>query len=68
MQAAALRGESVASIRQSALARFRLTDDGVLDSPPHSELLGTRDSGRIDEELLAHYTRAIGGFGLIGSL
>ncbi|MEV5890823.1 hypothetical protein [Nonomuraea fuscirosea] len=68
MQAAALRGESVASIRQSALARFRLTDHGVLDSPPHSELLGTRDSERIDEELLAHYTRAIRGFGLIGSL
>ncbi|MGN9839638.1 hypothetical protein ACTMTI_16090 [Nonomuraea sp. H19] len=65
MQAAALRGESVAAIRQSALARFRLTDDGVLTSAPHSELLGTRESARIDEELLAHYTRAIRGFGLI---
>ncbi|GAA1654064.1 hypothetical protein GCM10009733_059260 [Nonomuraea maheshkhaliensis] len=67
MQAAALRGESATSIRRSALSRFLLTDDGVLDSPPHSELLGTRDSERIDEELLAHYTRAIRGFGLIGS-
>ncbi|MFC5832539.1 hypothetical protein [Nonomuraea insulae] len=65
MQAAALRGESVASIRQSALARSRLTDDGVLPSPPHSELLGTTESERIDEELLAHYVRAIRGFGLI---
>ncbi|WP_188192947.1 M48 family metallopeptidase [Nonomuraea sp. SYSU D8015] len=65
MQAAALRGESVASIRQRALARFRLTDDGVLTSAPESELLGTRESERIDEELSAHYTRAIRGFGLI---
>ncbi|WP_433441606.1 M48 family metallopeptidase [Nonomuraea sp. CA-141351] len=65
MQAAALRGESAAAIRQGALARFRLTDDGVLTSPPHSELLGTRESERIDEELLGHYTRAIRGFGLI---
>ncbi|MEV4168976.1 M48 family metallopeptidase [Nonomuraea sp. NPDC049709] len=65
MQAAALRGESVSSIRRDALARFQLTDDGVLPSPPHSELLGTRESERIDEELQAHYTRAIRGFGLI---
>ncbi|SDJ14422.1 hypothetical protein [Nonomuraea jiangxiensis] len=65
MQAAALRGESVASIRQAALVRFRLTDDGVLTSAPDSELLGTRESGQIDEELSAHYTRAIRGFGLI---
>ncbi|MFG1701673.1 hypothetical protein ACFLIM_00645 [Nonomuraea sp. M3C6] len=65
MQAAALRGESASSIRQGVLARSRLTDDGVLTSAPHSELLGTRDSERIDDELLAHYTRAIRGFGLI---
>ncbi|MGW0195389.1 hypothetical protein [Nonomuraea sp. NPDC003201] len=65
MQAAALRGESVAAIRQGALARSRLTDDGVLTTPPHSELLGTRESERVDDELLAHYTRAIRGFGLI---
>ncbi|MEV4571768.1 M48 family metallopeptidase [Nonomuraea jabiensis] len=65
MQAAALRGESVAAIRQAALARSRLTGDGVLATPPHSELLGTRESERIDDELLAHYTRAIRGFGLI---
>ncbi|MGW6499841.1 hypothetical protein [Nonomuraea angiospora] len=65
MQAAALRGESVAAIRQGALARARITDDGVLTAPPHSELLGTRESERVDDELLAHYTRAIRGFGLI---
>jgi hypothetical protein len=65
MQAAALRGESVAAIREGALARWRLTDDGVLTSAPHSELLGMRESARIDDELRAHYTRAIRGFGLI---
>lgn len=65
IQAAALRGESVAAIRQGALARFRLTADGVLASAPHSELLGLRESERIDEELAAHYARAIRGFGLI---
>ncbi|MGP3930855.1 hypothetical protein [Nonomuraea sp. KM88] len=65
MQAAALRGESVTSIRQNALARFRLTDDGVLTSVPRSEALGAHESERIDEELLLHYTRAIGGFGLV---
>ncbi|MFC4119345.1 M48 family metallopeptidase [Nonomuraea zeae] len=65
MQAAALRGESVASIRQGALSRFRLTEDGVLTSVPHSELLGTRESDLIDEELRACYSRAIRGFGLI---
>jgi hypothetical protein len=65
MQAAALRGESVAALRQTALARFRLTADGVLTTPPDSELLGLGQSDRIDEELRAHYTRAIRGFGLI---
>ncbi|MEU6710653.1 M48 family metallopeptidase [Nonomuraea sp. NPDC046802] len=65
MQAAALRGESASAIRRDALARFRLTDDGVLTSAPHSGLLGTRQSELIDEELLGHYTRAIRGFGLI---
>ncbi|MBF8192193.1 M48 family metallopeptidase [Nonomuraea sp. K274] len=65
MQAAALRGESVPAIRQRALARFQLTDDGVLTSAPQSELLGTRESELIDAELLPHYTRAIRGFGLI---
>ncbi|GGS87663.1 M48 family metallopeptidase [Nonomuraea spiralis] len=65
IQAAALRGESVTAIRQGALARHRLTNDGVLTSAPHSELLGTAASALIDEELLRHYTRAIRGFGLI---
>ncbi|MEO3871426.1 M48 family metallopeptidase [Nonomuraea sp. B12E4] len=65
MQAAALRGESVSSIREAALARFQLTDDGVLDSAPDSDLLGIRESGLIDGELSAHYTRALRGFGLI---
>ncbi|MGW0803135.1 hypothetical protein [Nonomuraea sp. NPDC002799] len=65
MQAAALRGESVASIRQGALARFQRAEDGVLVSAARTELLGTRESARIDDELLAHYTRAIRGFGLI---
>ncbi|NUT11279.1 MAG: hypothetical protein HOQ38_12465 [Nonomuraea sp.] len=65
IQAAALRGESVPAIRRGALARFQLTDDGVLTSAPHSELLGTAESALIDEELLRHYTRAIRGFGLI---
>ncbi|MGI5292603.1 hypothetical protein ACQEVF_56160 [Nonomuraea polychroma] len=64
-QAAALRGENAAAIRQGALARSRLTTDGVLTSPPHCELLGTRQPERIDEELQAHYARAIRGFGLI---
>ncbi|MET7337796.1 M48 family metallopeptidase [Nonomuraea sp. NPDC005650] len=65
IQAAALRGESVAAIRQGALARSRLTDDGVLTTPPHSELLGAHESELVDEELHAHYKRAIRGFGLI---
>ncbi|SEG85127.1 hypothetical protein SAMN05444920_105472 [Nonomuraea solani] len=65
IQAAALRGESVGAIRQGAVARFRLTDDGVLTSLPHSDLLGLGESERIDEELAAHYARAIRGFGLI---
>ncbi|MEV4394729.1 M48 family metallopeptidase [Nonomuraea sp. NPDC049607] len=65
MQAAALRGESVTAIRQGALTRHQLTDDGVLTSAPHSELLGTAGSALIDEELTRHYTRAIRGFGLI---
>ncbi|PZG12109.1 hypothetical protein [Nonomuraea aridisoli] len=65
MQAAALRGESAAAIRQGVLARSRLTDDGVLAAPPGSELLGAGESALIDQELLAHYTRAIRGFGLI---
>jgi hypothetical protein len=65
MQAAALRGESAAAIRQAALARSRLTADGVLAAAPHCELLGTRESERIDDELQAHYARAIRGFGLI---
>lgn len=65
MQAAALRGESVAAIRNGALARFRLTRDGVLAADPHSELLDSARSARIDEELAAHYARAIRGFGLI---
>ncbi|TDD31617.1 hypothetical protein E1286_44665 [Nonomuraea terrae] len=65
MQAAALRGESVTSIRQGALARFRLTADGVLTAPPGSELIGAGESELIDQELRAHYSRAIRGFGLI---
>ncbi|MGW4794672.1 hypothetical protein ACWEPC_19915 [Nonomuraea sp. NPDC004297] len=65
MQAAALRGESVSAIRRTVLAKFQLTADGVLPDAPQSELLGTAQSGRIDEELSAHYTRAIRGFGLI---
>ncbi|MDP4506194.1 M48 family metalloprotease [Nonomuraea turcica] len=65
MQAAALRGENAASIRQAALARSRLTADGVLAAAPHCELLGTRESERIDDELQAYYARAIRGFGLI---
>lgn len=65
MQAAALRGENVAAIRESALARSRLSDDGVLTSVPGSRLLGSRESELIDEELLKHYRRAIRGFGLI---
>lgn len=65
IQAAALRGESVSNIRQGALTRSRLSDDGVLTSAPGSELLGAQESALIDEELHRHYTRAIGGFGLI---
>lgn len=65
MQAAALRGESVASIRQAALSPTPLTSDGVLTAMPGSELLGSAESDRIDDELLRHYTRAIRSFGLI---
>jgi hypothetical protein len=74
MQAAALRGESVASIRQAALSPAPLIRDGspapltpnaVLTAAPGSELLGSAESDRIDDELLRHYTRAIRSFGLI---
>ncbi|MFI6295548.1 hypothetical protein ACIBEJ_28410 [Nonomuraea sp. NPDC050790] len=65
IQAAALRGESVPAIRQDALTRARISDDGVLTSAPGSELMGARESELIDAELLKHYTRAIRGFGLI---
>ncbi|MER7499937.1 hypothetical protein AB0L05_19585 [Nonomuraea pusilla] len=65
MQAAALRGESVSAIRQGALARSRLTDDGVLDEAPQSELLDAAESDRVDAELEPHYARAVRGFGLI---
>ena len=104
MQAAALRGESVASIRQTALLApygVRATAPGsalprsvpsnsVLSNsssnsssnsvpsnsepsnsepsnsvPSSSELLGSAESDRIDDELLRHYTRAIRGFGLV---
>ncbi|WP_344483168.1 hypothetical protein [Nonomuraea monospora] len=65
MQAAALRGESVSAIRRTVLTKFQLTADGVWSSAPHSELLGTGQSDGIDEELAAHYARAIRGFGLI---
>ncbi|MFG1695886.1 hypothetical protein [Nonomuraea sp. NPDC049309] len=65
MQAAALRGESVAAIRRTALTKFQLTADGVLPAPPPSELLGVEESDRIDEELAGHYARAVRGFGLI---
>ncbi|MFI6497226.1 hypothetical protein [Nonomuraea typhae] len=65
IQAAALRGESVPSIREDALTRSRLADDGVLTSAPGTGALGSRESAAIDAELLAHYTRAIRGFGLI---
>lgn len=58
MQAAALRGESVPEIRRDALARAARPG-----SAP--ELLGEAESARIDDELLAHYNRAIRGFGLI---
>jgi hypothetical protein len=81
MQAAALRGESVASIRQTAL----LAPDGVRTAASGSplstlkpsdlklsgsalsgsELLGSAESDRIDDELLRHYTRAIRSFGLV---
>ncbi|MFD1535805.1 M48 family metallopeptidase [Nonomuraea guangzhouensis] len=65
MQAAALRGESVASIRQAALSPASPSAEGVLIATPGSELLGSAESDRIDDELLRHYTRAIRGFGLI---
>lgn len=65
MQAAVLRGESVTAIRQDALTRARLGDDGVLTSAPGSELLGGAESAKIDVELEKHYKRAIRGFGLI---
>lgn len=65
MQAAVLRGESVGQIRQDALTRTRLSDDGVLTSAPGSPLLDAADSAAIDAELERHYARAVGGFGLI---
>ncbi|WP_157549849.1 hypothetical protein [Nonomuraea candida] len=65
MQAAALRGESVSAIRGIALARSRLTEDGVLPGAPDCELLDAARSEAIDQELGGHYARAIRGFGLI---
>ncbi|MEU7891644.1 M48 family metallopeptidase [Nonomuraea sp. NPDC049152] len=65
MQAAVLRGESVEEIRQAALTRSRLADDGVLTSAPGSRLLGGPESAVIDTELSRHYARAVRGFGLI---
>jgi hypothetical protein len=65
MQAAALRGESVTSIRQSALALALLTPDGVHTAVPGSELLGSAESDRMDDELLDHYTRALRSLGLV---
>ncbi|MET9343621.1 M48 family metallopeptidase [Nonomuraea sp. NPDC003804] len=65
MQAAVLRGESVEQIRQAALTRARLSDDGVLTSAPGSRLLGAAESAVIDTELAGHYVRAARGFGLI---
>ncbi|MFE3448131.1 M48 family metallopeptidase [Nonomuraea sp. NPDC059194] len=65
MQAAVLRGESVEEIRQAALTRSRLAEDGVLTSAPGSPLLGAADSAVIDTELSRHYARAARGFGLI---
>ncbi len=64
MQAAALRGESVASIRAGALDRV-LPGDGVRTSAPGAQVLGSAESDRIDEELERHYDRAVRGFGLI---
>ncbi|WP_431892952.1 hypothetical protein [Nonomuraea sp. bgisy101] len=65
MQAAVLRGESVEEIRQAALTRSRLADDGVLTSAPGSRLLEAAESAVIDSELSRHYARAARGFGLI---
>ncbi|MGI5270619.1 hypothetical protein ACQEUU_15815 [Nonomuraea sp. CA-218870] len=58
MQAAALRGESVPVIRRGALSRATRPGSAT-------PLLGEAESGRIDDELLGHYTRAVRGFGLI---
>ncbi|MFI0417062.1 M48 family metallopeptidase [Spongiactinospora sp. 9N601] len=61
LQAAALRGENAAAIRQAALAR-------AVETPsegPVRSLLSDGESAAVDEELLAHYTRALRGFSLI---
>ncbi|MDA0633068.1 hypothetical protein OUY22_06515 [Nonomuraea sp. MCN248] len=58
MQAAVLRGESVPAIRHGALSRAARPGSAI-------PLLGDAESGRIDDELLGHYTRAVRGFGLI---
>ncbi|WP_433510124.1 hypothetical protein ACQP2T_40445 [Nonomuraea sp. CA-143628] len=87
MQAAALRGESVASIRRTALLAPNSATNSAPSSAPNgipdgvrtavpgsapsgsarssSELLGSAESDRIDDELLRHYTRAIRSFGLV---
>ncbi|MFC4530989.1 M48 family metallopeptidase [Sphaerisporangium dianthi] len=60
VQAAALRGATVAELREAALTRSNPPDGDTSAS-----LLDPASSATIDEELTAHYARAIRGFGLI---
>ncbi|RBQ20200.1 hypothetical protein DP939_10305 [Spongiactinospora rosea] len=61
LQAAALRGEKVPAIRRAVLARAT----GAAPGGPARDLLSDGESAAIDEELIAHYTRALRGFSLI---
>ncbi|MEV4805580.1 hypothetical protein AB0K18_36755 [Nonomuraea sp. NPDC049421] len=58
VQAAALRGATATEIRASATTTTATT-------APAADLLTADASGRIDDELSGHFTRAIKGFGLI---
>ncbi|WP_248964591.1 M48 family metallopeptidase [Sphaerisporangium perillae] len=65
VQAAALRGATISEIRESTLARAGDLDERAATARQGERLLDPASSAAIDEELSAHYARAVRGFGLI---
>ncbi|GII89373.1 hypothetical protein Ssi03_73630 [Sphaerisporangium siamense] len=65
LQAAALRGASVAEIRRSPLVAEDDPGARAAGAPAASPLLAEAASGAIDGELSPHYARAMRSFGLI---